>query len=335
MKTKPTVICLTPVRNEAWILDYFLKEASLWADHIIIADQLSTDGSREIALKFSKVILVDNLSNKFNEPERQKLLINEARKINGSRLLVALDADEFFSPEIFKNGIWNEITDAQPNTLFYFQWANIRPGFQKMWFSNYKPFAFMDDGTERKDESLIHTTRIPAPQNCFKIKQKEIKVIHLQYIDWNRMQSKHRWYQCYEKIMFPQKSPLDIFRMYHHMYAIKSDDLVSVPYHWKMFFKESGIESIPCSSDKGYWWDKSILDFFDQFGLSTFRKTAIWDLNWREQGLKWGNPNFKKFCDPRNASDRCIQWYLMQTQSKADNLLIRKIDNKIKRYFEY
>ena len=61
------IICLTPVRNEAWILDKFLQCTSLWADYIILADQMSTDGSREIALKYPKVILVDNNSATFNE----------------------------------------------------------------------------------------------------------------------------------------------------------------------------------------------------------------------------------------------------------------------------
>jgi len=28
----PTIICLTPVRNKAWILDRFLQATSLWAD---------------------------------------------------------------------------------------------------------------------------------------------------------------------------------------------------------------------------------------------------------------------------------------------------------------
>lgn len=71
---RPIVICLTPIRNESWILDMFLKATSLWADHIILADQMSTDGSREIAKKNSKVILIDNNSETFNEPERQRLL---------------------------------------------------------------------------------------------------------------------------------------------------------------------------------------------------------------------------------------------------------------------
>ena len=76
---KPTVICLTPVKNEAWILERFLRCASLWADYIIIADQGSDDGSVEIATRFPKVILVENPSSIFNEPERQKLLLEAAR----------------------------------------------------------------------------------------------------------------------------------------------------------------------------------------------------------------------------------------------------------------
>ena len=64
----PKIICLTPVLNEAWILDRFIRCASLWADHIIIADQGSTDGSREIAQRYDKVIFIDNKkTGDFNE----------------------------------------------------------------------------------------------------------------------------------------------------------------------------------------------------------------------------------------------------------------------------
>ena len=45
---RPTVIVICAVRNEAWILPRFLAVASHIADHIIVADQGSTDGSRDI-----------------------------------------------------------------------------------------------------------------------------------------------------------------------------------------------------------------------------------------------------------------------------------------------
>src|ERR1041384_653068 len=86
--TRPTIICLTPVKNEAWILDRFIQCASVWADHIVIADQGSTDGSREIASKYRKVTLIDNSSPTYNESERQKTLLSAARRFPGPRLLI-------------------------------------------------------------------------------------------------------------------------------------------------------------------------------------------------------------------------------------------------------
>ena len=43
MKQKPLQVVMTPVRNEAWVLKAFLEATSLWADYIIVADQMSTD----------------------------------------------------------------------------------------------------------------------------------------------------------------------------------------------------------------------------------------------------------------------------------------------------
>jgi len=80
MTNQPLLICMTPVRNEAWILHAFLKATSLWADHIIIADQNSTDGSREIAMSYSKVILIDNPSKEMHQAQTRQLLFKEAEK---------------------------------------------------------------------------------------------------------------------------------------------------------------------------------------------------------------------------------------------------------------
>jgi hypothetical protein len=42
------VICLTPVRNESWIIEPFVAASKMWADHVIVADQGSTDGTLEL-----------------------------------------------------------------------------------------------------------------------------------------------------------------------------------------------------------------------------------------------------------------------------------------------
>src|SRR3954470_6821294 len=94
---RPTIIMLVPVRNEAWILKQFLECASLWADHIIVADQSSEDNSRELAAAFPKVTVIDNPYLEYSEVDRQRLLIAESRRFPLPRILMAIDADEFLS----------------------------------------------------------------------------------------------------------------------------------------------------------------------------------------------------------------------------------------------
>ncbi|MBQ5533121.1 MAG: glycosyltransferase family 2 protein, partial [Bacteroidales bacterium] len=62
----PLIIVMTPVRNEAWVLRAFLETTSLWADYIVVADQLSDDGSRELLSRYPKVVLIDNATPEFN-----------------------------------------------------------------------------------------------------------------------------------------------------------------------------------------------------------------------------------------------------------------------------
>lgn len=336
---KPVVICLTPTKNEAWLLERFLDSASIWADHIIIADQISTDGSREIAQKFPKVILIDNNSDQFNEPERQKLLIARARKIEGQRLLIALDADEMFSPEIFTSNEWIKVLNAQPGTIINFQWANLCPDFKRMWYSDYFPLGYMDDGSEHGENEKIHTARIPIPKNHPVLHVLEIKVMHLQYTNWERMESKHRWYQCYERITYPTKSAVDIFRMYNHMYT-SGKHLEPIPMTWFTEYSKLGIELPIFKKNNKIWFDKKVLDLFDEYGISAFRKLRIWDTDWGKTAKEWNRIDSHRFKDPRTLSDKMIQWWLFITQPIYKNRsilgrLARKIDKMISQYLRY
>ncbi|HSY54210.1 MAG TPA: glycosyltransferase family 2 protein, partial [Opitutaceae bacterium] len=125
--TRPTLICLVPVRNEAWILERFLQCTSTWADHIIIADQQSADGSREIAARYPKVRLVENPGIGLDEKTRQELLIAEARKVSGPRILIALDADEMFSANFATSPEWPSLLAAAPGTSLWLERADLYP----------------------------------------------------------------------------------------------------------------------------------------------------------------------------------------------------------------
>jgi hypothetical protein len=332
---KPTIICLTPVRNNACYLDRFLLSASLWADYIIICDQMSTDGSREIALRYSKVILIDNDTEEYNERERAKLLINEARKIEGPRLLITLDADEMFTPNVLTSGEWQLILDSKPGTIFKFQWANFHPDLKSMWFGYYFPWGYMDDGYEHKSENKIHVSRIPLPPNENVIEIIEIKVIHFQFVDWLTMESKQRWYQCLEKINYPQKSAVDIFRQYHHMYAIQKSEIIPIPFDWISEYRKMNINILSVLKDTSNWFNLRTLNLIEDYGASKFKKNSIWDIDWVKMAALYGKMNVETYEDPRTILDKLIQKWLMSTQSKLVKRNFRRVDKLIKRVFKY
>ena len=333
---RPTIICLTPVRNEAWVLNRFLKAASLWADYIIVADQMSTDGSREIALSYSKVILVENDSLVFNELGRKKILVDEARKINGPKLLITLDADEMFSPEIFTSGEWEEVLKLKPGTAINFQWSNFSPDGKTMWKGYHFPWGYMDDGFVEYDKGIpsnaIHCTRVPIANNALQYEVKTFSVIHFQYTSWNRMLHKHYYYQCLEVINNPLKNAVDIYRQYHHMDIITNDQLVMIPIEWTNWYREKGIDIHEVIETDVYWYDREVLSFFYKYSVKKFRKVAVWNVNWKEIALKFNiYPGF--YTDPRNVIDKIIQKWLSFSQNKLDKKNYRRIDKLLKMVF--
>jgi len=58
------------VRNDAYILPYFIRHYSTFADQIFIIDDHSTDNTKEIANSFPKVTVLDyEYNNGFDEDD--------------------------------------------------------------------------------------------------------------------------------------------------------------------------------------------------------------------------------------------------------------------------
>ena len=328
---KPKIICITPIKNESWILDRFLKCASLWADHIIIADQSSDDGSRDIAIRYPKVILIDNQSQSFNEPERQQLLIEEARKIPGQRILIALDADEILTANFNLSPEWNTVLNSPPGTVIRTQVANIRPDMCAYWAPPYNlPFGFIDDGSEHTG-SKIHSTRIPYRINAPTIILKDIKILHYQYSDWDRMKSKHRWYQVWERLNNPKRSSIDIYRQYHHMDVISPNEIHFIPKDWFCGYINQNIDITSVNIKGIYWWDKDVLSQLAKHGIGKFKREAIWDVDWSSlNNIINSNHSDLYLCDPRNKFEKYIHRWIRRTQSDASKLKVRIIERILK-----
>jgi len=327
--SRPTIICLTPIKNESWVLDRFLKCVSLWADHIIIADQMSDDKSREIARSYSKVTLLDNTSPIFDEPFSQNLLLDAARRIPGPRLLVALDADEVLSATYMNSLEWETLMKSPIGTVGLFKIINLAPDLHHCWLAgsgNYFPLAFMDDGSEHV-ASKIHGLRIPVPPRSPRILLQDIRVLHYQFTDWERMRSKHRWYQCWERLNQPSKSAIGIYREYHHMDAITINERMSINHAWLAGYEQQSIDMTSTNSESSYRWDREILALFAEHGVQKFKRESIWDKSWPSlsRNLQF-NESPNSFLDPRSFPDKLVHAWLRRTQSHASTLLVRFID---------
>lgn len=326
---RPTVVCLTPIKNEAWILRRFLSCASLWADRIILADQNSSDQSREIASEYPKVILTDNPSNTFNEPERQKILIDAARRIPGPRLLITLDADEILTANFMNSPEWQTVLNAPVGTVIQFQWINLLPDFQSYWTpARDFPWGFMDDDSDHVG-CQIHSPRIPIPSQAPTITLRDIKVLHYQYTNWDRMESKHRWYQCWERFNRPWRRPIEIYRQYHHMNSIPLDKIKPLPEEWLKGYKDKEIDVTSIYREPVFWWDREILNWLSKYGSKTFAREAIWDINWIELAQKTNFNNNSNFLDPRSPLEKYIHSWLSKTQYKSSKFSVRLIQKML------
>jgi len=329
MAPSPTIICLTPVRNEAWILRRFLECTSLWADVILVADQFSTDGSAEIVKDFPKAVLIRNEAQNFDEVQRQKLLLRAAREYEGPKILFALDADEMFGGAI-RDGLQVLRDDPPaPGTVIEACRINFTEDLNRYEEERQRlPVGYVDDGTEHCGK-IIHNYRFPVPEEATKISLPGTVLMHFQYVCPGRMASKHRWYQCFERVHFPKKRASSIFRLYHSHRNWQKNNLPAVPENWFDFYRGHGIDPKSWNlHDAGpYYWDVEIMNWFREFGVPYFEKLDIWDFEFEELANRIGfDRRGHSFQDPRSRLTRKIHAWLyasLDQPKRWDRLLLR------------
>ncbi len=315
---KPTIVCLTPVLNEAWILERFLKCASLWADHIVVADQGSTDGSREIALGFPKVRLIENKTKRFNEPERQGMLLAEGRRFAGPRVLLALDADEFLSASVLTSPEWESMVHASAGTVISFEWPLVHTKRGELCYYTFPtelPIGFVDDGSEHKGKT-IHSFRLPVPTGARTLSPKQVKLMHYCLMDQRRFDSRVRWYQCWEHLNLKRR-PIELYRFYHQHLFVPETVVKSVPAEWIGGYEERGIDMRSVNREGSYRWDREVLEFFAEHGTGRFRRLAIWDADWSKlHDQLFPDQPKRVYGDPRSRLDKLAHRWLEHTQRR-------------------
>ena len=187
-------IAILPVKNEEWILEKCLACASVWADHIIVADQNSTDKTPDICAKFSQVVYLTNETVQFNEGARRQLLLDTARNFDGFNLIVFLSADEVLTANIIDHTVFESVFGCHgPGTGFTLQWPEL-------WRSSgitgatdfsgpaactcHAHLSTTDKHVIQMDSCTYHEF-----QRCYcrNVKVDVIKLLHYQFVDFERM----------------------------------------------------------------------------------------------------------------------------------------------------
>lgn len=322
-------LCLTPVRNERWIIEPFIAAARMWADRVIVADQGSDDGTREFLEGTPGVDLHPNPGSHYDEAERQRLLLSAARRIEGPRFLLGLDADEALSANCVTSADWSRIAAAAPGTIVRFRWVNLLPGLREAWIPPGRTaFGFVDDGTPHEGRT-IHSPRVPCPKGAPVLDLDDIVVLHFQFTAWERMRSKQRWYQAWE-LLERGRGPLEIFRRYHHMHGgWPEGEIVPVNPAWLGDFARRGVRYDRLKPEALTWWDREVVNLLRRHGPARFRRLAIWDRDWNAVAARLAD-DFPRLDDPRGAGERIVHALLARTQGRRGSWPVRGLESALR-----
>ncbi len=272
---------MMPVRNEDWVIEHSLACLSAFCDVILVSDQDSDDGSREICRRFPKVVLLESSQRLVCEQARWQL-IDAARDYEGSNLLWCTDADELVSPALATQFVNAQLGNVEPGTIvecsYYHLWN--RPDRYRTEGANYAPYwkevGLRDD--RRMDYSRVrrlplHEARVPIEGAVARVRAENLPVLHLQWLLAERNQMKQAWYRCREWLD-GEKSAASINAFYSVTLpnaAVPTDD---VPSAWiaDVTMPDLSIDHIPS------WQEREVRGWFDERSPAFFEPLEIWHI---------------------------------------------------------
>jgi len=156
-------------------------------------------------------------------------------------------------------------------------------------------------------------------------------VMHWQYTAVDRLRSKHRWYQAWERLNHPTRNPVDIYRQYHHMDEIQLREITLLPEAWLSWHAVRGADLTAIVDDGFHWWNQELLAWLRQYGAKHFAYEAIWDFDWVAEASRLGLPMLEDFRDPRTSLQRVLHWWLAQSQVGRQRWTALRMEGLVRR----
>lgn len=318
------LIALMPVKNEKWIIERNLNTLVNFCDLIIIADQQSSDGTAEFLKNFSPKVITINNPARFHSTKIRWHLLEVSRAYLGNNFIFSPDADEIFSSNILDPNILDQITNQAPGVAVQVPWIQLwrHPLFWRndasTWANRWMTAGFRDDRRVKYSPILAsndHNWRIPCCRHLQRA--TKVKLLHYQFVLFERMLSKQRWYRVIEAMEHGNAQAQRI----NHYYGVTRDErrlhLDPVEEDWLSGWRKLGLDLENFEVLPLYWYDVEVLRFFSERGPAYFASLDIWDADWegkrqlaRDQGYE-GLPGHP-IIDPRTREQRLYHAYLQR-----------------------
>jgi glycosyltransferase involved in cell wall biosynthesis len=277
------IIALLLARNEANLLPTYLSSVNSVVDEIVAIDDRSDDNTREVLLNAGAKVYDSKETAQDGWDEfsaRQRLL--ELGREHGGTHFVCLDADEALSANFIPLAR-KIILSLQPGQKLVFRWPFLWKSEKeyvddsRSEFTNlYKDFIFCDRSDFNFKNAFLHFGKTPGPNlptNLIKVSDAEGVCLHFAYVDFPGALLRQAWYRCMELIKSP-KNYIKINNRYYLPKQGKNFKTTQVPKSWLTGLELPKI-NIPVEKQ---WRFKSILHWFDVYGVNFFEPLQIWDL---------------------------------------------------------
>lgn len=319
---RPLLIVTSCTRNYGWVTRAFLEGNTRWADYIVIVDQMSTDGTREMCAEYKNVFLVDDPDMSYKENTRAKMGFMKGRELAAGRdaIYFALDIDEVMPANWQNTEDGKKILNSKIGDMFQLEWANIMPDGKTYTIGEWQYKVFHDNGMDWQNAAIqMHTPLLPYTNwDIEPTKVNDFPLIHFGEYNmcWN--QYKIIYYQFLDIQQKRSKSPINTYRTYHTTsQAIKE----KLPIDTAWLYSDVNIIGLVdiVSTPIFIQYIKEILS---KEGAKKYESIDVWSVELcRELDIR----------DPRSIKWRMLHAYLRATRKCAYSYIVSGIDFILKK----
>jgi hypothetical protein len=240
------LVALMLVRNEDWVLGLTARAALLWCDALYVYLHKTSDETHAILDELEReypgrIARGWNNDPGWPEMDMRQALLEEGRKFQGTHFAI-VDADEILTANLL-HSIRPRIEMLKSATALELPmvptWRSIwhYRDDQSVWARAWLSLAFRDAPqlSWKPDQAgYQHHHRLPygITERIHAGERGTGGVMHLQFVDWERLKGKHALYKLREAITYPDRPREKIDTMYSQALDETGLKTSRVPHAW-------------------------------------------------------------------------------------------------------